>query len=229
MSRRPTAPLLPPSMRPRDSDGAIAAPRITPAGLPAIGPPPAGLVLSAGASSRMGRPKALLRLDGETFVERLCRLMREAGCGEVVVVVGAHAEAIRPAVPGWARVVINPEWRRGMRSSLRAGLRALPPGPVILTHVDRPLVEPRTLTRLMTAPGSAVPVCGGRAGHPVRLGAELRPRLLAGDDAPLSGILDAARPRRLAVSDRGVLQNINTPADHRWLVATFARERHRPG
>lgn len=230
MTRRPTEPLPPPT-RARDRAAAVAAvaPRLTPPGMPAVGPPPSALILAAGASARMGRPKALLRLAGETFVERLCRALRDAGCPEVVVVVGAHATAIRPAVPGFARVVVNAEWRRGMRSSLRAGLRALPPGPVILTHVDRPLVDPQTLARLMTATGSVIPTCGGRPGHPVRLAADLRPRLLAGDDGPLSAVLAEARPRRLAVPDRGVLLNINTPADLRWLSAIRALDGRRPG
>lgn len=203
-----TEPLLPSWLR---------GSRMTPAGMPAVGPGPSGLILAAGESRRMGRPKALLRLHGETFVARLCRLMREAGCGEVVVVVGAHACAIGPAVPGDARAVFNGEWRRGMRSSLRAGLRALPPGPVLLTHVDRPLVEPETLARLVRASGSAIPTYRGRSGHPVRLGAGLRPRLLAADDTPLSAILSGVRPSAIPVDDPGVLVNVNTPAELRTL------------
>lgn len=210
--RRATEPLLPPSMR---------AVRITPGGLPAVALP-AGLILAGGASRRMGRPKALLRLAGETFVERLCRLLRAAGCDEIVVVVGADARAIGPAVPGAARVVVNGDWRRGMRSSLRAGLRALPPGPVILTHVDRPLVERETLRRLVATPGTAIPTLDGRGGHPVRLGADLRPRLLAGDGRPLSDIIQQARPTRVPVGDGGILININTPVELRALRARTA-------
>ncbi len=192
-------------------------------GLPTRPPPPAGLVLAAGASSRMGRSKALLRLGGETFVERLCRVLSQAGCAEIVVVVGARAAANARAVPGLARAVVNGDWRRGMRSSLRVGLRALPPGPVLLTHVDRPLVAGETLRRLIATPGSAVPTHGGRGGHPVRLGAELRPRLLAGDDRPLSAILAAARPTAVPVTDRGVLLNVNTPAALGALRARLTR------
>lgn len=188
-------------------------------------PPTVGLVLAAGASSRMGRPKALLRLGGRTFVEHICLALRRAGCAEVVVVVGAHADRIGPAVPGFARVVVNSGWSAGMRSSLRVGLRALPPQRVVLTHVDRPWVADETLSALVASParGVVVPHVGGRPGHPVRLPPDLRPRLLAGDDRRLDAILAEAGRTALTVSDRGVLLNVNTPADHRWLVSSAPR------
>lgn len=176
-------------------------------------PPPHGLILSAGASSRMGRPKALCTLGGETFVARLVTDMLTAGCPAVVVVVGAHAAEITPAVPPPARVVINGEWRRGMRSSLAAGLAALPPGPVLLTHVDRPWIAPATWAALVAADGLTVPTHRGRSGHPIRLPATLRARLCPGDDTPLRDIIGAARPTRLPVDDPGVIVNANTPRD----------------
>ncbi|MCB9528596.1 MAG: nucleotidyltransferase family protein [Myxococcales bacterium] len=175
--------------------------------------PPAGLILAAGASSRMGRPKALCQLGGETFVARLVDALAAAGCREVVVVLGAHADRIRPAIPGRARVIHAAEWRRGMRASLRAGLAALPPGPVLLTHVDRPLVAPATLAALVAARGLVIPTHHGAPGHPVRLPASLRPRLLCGDDTPLRDILARACPRHLECDDPGVTHNVNTPAD----------------
>ncbi|MCB9529590.1 MAG: NTP transferase domain-containing protein [Myxococcales bacterium] len=161
----------------------------------------------------MGRPKALCTLRGETFVARLVRALAAAGCGEVIVVLGAHAEAVRAAVPGCARVVHNGEWRRGMRASLRAAVAAARPGPLVLTHVDRPLVAPATLTALVAACGVTIPTHRGEPGHPVRLPAALRPRLLAADDTPLSALLARARPRHLPVDDPGVCLNVNTPAD----------------
>lgn len=168
-----------------------------------------GLVLAAGASSRMGSPKALLTLDGELFVRRLVRLLRPV-CDQVVVVVGRHAVEIAPHVE---RVVVAHAWRRGMRASLRAGLRALPPGDVLLTHCDRPWVRPSTLAALASSSGLApvVPRHMGLPGHPVRLPAWLRPRLLAGDDVPLREVLRALAPRALAVDDPGVLRDANTP------------------
>ena len=72
----------------------------------------AGIILAAGASSRMGSPKALLDYRGETFVGRLARVLSGA-CDPVIVALGYHAETIRSAVPGNAVVMINPAPERG--------------------------------------------------------------------------------------------------------------------
>lgn len=180
----------------------------------------AGLILAGGASSRMGRPKALLELEGETFVARLVRLLAAAGCDPVAVVVGADAAIIAPAIPRGARTVCADDWARGMRASLAAGLRALPAVDVLLTHVDRPRVAPATLWALLALTGDRPLIArhAGVAGHPVRLPASLRDRLLQSDDAPLSAILSAAFPRHLDVCDPGVTLNVNTPADYAGLA-----------
>ncbi|HEY0757641.1 MAG TPA: nucleotidyltransferase family protein [Acidisarcina sp.] len=87
---------------------------------------PAGLVLAAGGSRRLGQPKQLLELDGEALLRRTVRIAVEAGCGRVVVVLGAGAEALRLQVAGLpAEVVVNAEWEQGMGGSIRAGLEAL--------------------------------------------------------------------------------------------------------
>lgn len=171
-----------------------------------------GVILAAGASSRMGRPKALLRYDGEPFVHRLVRLFDGAGCATIVVVGGADDALIRPAVPPRATYVYAPDWADGMRASLRAALRAVPPGDVLLTHVDRPCVAPSTLALLAAAEGGLIPTFEGRGGHPIRLPAALRPRVMQADDAPLKTLLGAVR--RAPVADAGVRLNVNTPADY---------------
>jgi nicotine blue oxidoreductase len=180
----------------------------------------AGLILAGGAGSRMGGvPKAHLTLGGETFLARLVRLFAAAGCGPIAVVEGAH----RLDVPPPAFAVAAPDWSRGMRASLRAGLAALPPGPVLLTHADRPLVEPATLTALLVAPAGrpAIPVHAGRRGHPVRLPAALRDRLLEEDDTPLRDVLTAYDVFYLIVDDPGVLLDVDTPSEYQALHARF--------
>lgn len=164
----------------------------------------------------MGRPKALLTLDGETFVERLVRLFAAAGCHPIGVVVGADAAAIAPAVPRGALTITAADWSRGMRASLAAGLQAVPEGDVIVTHVDRPRVAPSTLTALcaLRADRPIIACHAGRPGHPVRLPASLCRRLLRTDEAPLSVILGGEDPRRLEVFDPGVTLNVNTPGDY---------------
>jgi nicotine blue oxidoreductase len=136
----------------------------------------AGLVLAAGGGSRMGRPKALLRLGGELLVERACRLLADGGCVPVLAVLGAGADEV-PALPGVA-TVRNPDWASGMGSSLRAGLAEVPtvaPGAVavVVTLVDTPLLGPEAVLRLAAAgragAEAAVATYGGRPGHPVLL------------------------------------------------------------
>jgi nicotine blue oxidoreductase len=180
----------------------------------------AGLVLAGGAGSRMGGlPKAHLTLAGETFLARLVRLFAAAGCDPIAVVEGAH----RVEVPPPAFAVAAPDWARGMRASLRAGLAALPPGPVLLTHADRPLVEPATLRALLAAPPDrpAIPVHAGAPGHPVRLPGNLRGRLLEDDDTPLRDVLAVRDVFSLIVDDPGVLLDVDTPSEYAALRARF--------
>ncbi len=92
----------------------------------------AAIVLAAGASTRLGRPKQLVRLNNEALLCRTVRIALEAGCSPVIVVLGACAQPCREALAtlpsGLAkhlRVVENPRWAEGMSTTLRAGLAAL--------------------------------------------------------------------------------------------------------
>ncbi|HWW23986.1 MAG TPA: nucleotidyltransferase family protein [Edaphobacter sp.] len=111
----------------------------------------AAVVLAAGGSSRLGEPKQLLRLGGENLLERAVRVAREAGCGPVVVVLGASAEVIRSQCSlGDVRVLVNEGWEEGMASSIRLGVGALSgvDGCVVMT-CDQPAVTVGHLSRLI--------------------------------------------------------------------------------
>jgi nicotine blue oxidoreductase len=131
----------------------------------------------------MGRPKALLRLGGELLLERACRLLADGGCAPVLAVLGAGADRL-PAVPG-VRVVLNPQWRTGMGSSLRAGLAAVPAeaAAVVVTLVDTPLLGPEAVRRLVAAgragADAAVATYAGEPGHPVLLARSVLPEVAA--------------------------------------------------
>lgn len=102
---------------------------------------PAAILLAAGASARLGRPKQLLELDGEALVRRAARLGLEAGFAPMVVVVGSSAEAVQSALEGLpVQCVVNAEWQEGMAASIRAGLGAVPAGSsgVLLLACDQP-------------------------------------------------------------------------------------------
>ncbi|MFC4059866.1 NTP transferase domain-containing protein [Planomonospora corallina] len=133
----------------------------------------AGLLLAAGAGTRLGGPKAVLEFGGERLVDRGVRALRDGGCHPVVVVLGAAAVQVRGAV-----TVHNPGWSSGMGSSLRAGLDALPPeaGQVVVALVDQPFVGPEAVGRLVRAgrEGARVAVAtyGGARRNPVLIGRE---------------------------------------------------------
>lgn len=116
------------------------------------------VVLAAGGSTRLGRPKQLLDLNGEPLVRRAARIAAEAGFDPVVVVVGAEGEAVTRALGGAFVAVTNPDWSTGAASSIRRGLEALlalRPGVAgaLVVTCDQPLVEARHLTALASALG----------------------------------------------------------------------------
>ena len=187
------------------------------------------LVLAAGASSRMGCPKAALRYGEESALERILRVCAGAGLGEARVVVGAHPEATRAAAEGRAaRFLDNPDWEQGRTSSLQRGLRDLSGGGALLWPVDACLATPATLAALLeSCEGSSgalawVPSHAGRRGHPVLLAEAVFARFLAlGPDQPAREVIRALASEgalcHVEVEDPAVLMNANTPAElARW-------------
>jgi molybdenum cofactor cytidylyltransferase len=180
--------------------------------------PPAAIVLAAGASTRMGRPKALLLHHGRTFVR--CAVDLAAGCAPIVVVTGAVDLADVDLGP--ALRVRNDTWPQGQLSSLQRGLAALadPPGLLVLT-VDRPHLRPATVAALLAAFHDAPeciwqPAHAGRRGHPIVYPAALLPMLrgLAPDASPRDLLEHHPHLRRsLPVDDPAVLDNLDRPAD----------------
>ena len=127
----------------------------------------AAVILAAGASRRLGEPKQLVRVHGETLLERTVRVAAEAGCSPILVVLGASSEAIlahTSLTP--AEVLLNPEWDEGMASSIRAGIRALPPKTqaALLLTCDQPTVTAVHLQRLASS-AATEPVASRYAGR----------------------------------------------------------------
>jgi len=122
----------------------------------------------------MGSPKALLEYRGETFIQRLVRVL-SAVCDPVIVVLGYHADALRPAVAN-TTIVVNPAPERGQLSSLQTGLAALPSAAegFLFTPVDSPAIEIPTVECLAAefqrrdpATLLVIPRFEGKRGHPV--------------------------------------------------------------
>ena len=116
------------------------------------------VVLAAGGSTRLGFPKQLIMHDGEPLVRRTAKAVTEVGADPVVVVLGANADVIAPALdglPSTVTVVVNEDWSEGLASSLRIGLATVLEGSscdaVLVTLADQPLVDSAALTRLVGA------------------------------------------------------------------------------
>jgi CTP:molybdopterin cytidylyltransferase MocA len=133
-----------------------------------------GVVLAAGAGTRMGTPKALVVRDGTPWVARASRLLLEAGCERVVVVLGASADEAAALVPTDDAVstVVNDDWPSGMASSLRAGLEAATGDAALISLVDTPGLPLEAVRRVLDSGAPlARAVYDGRPGHPVLIAA----------------------------------------------------------
>lgn len=119
--------------------------------------PVAALILSAGGSRRMGRPKALLPFHGTPLVRRIAREALASRADRVAVVAGAEAGAIRTALAGLGvDLVVNEDWENGLGSSLAAGVRhlrglAAPPDAIVVLLADQPFVVAASIDRLIAA------------------------------------------------------------------------------
>ncbi|HEV2620268.1 MAG TPA: nucleotidyltransferase family protein [Acidobacteriaceae bacterium] len=129
----------------------------------------AAIVLAAGASQRLGRPKQLVAIDSETLLQRALRIAHDAGCAPVVAVLGAHHETILAHSDlHQAVTVINRAWQEGIASSIRLGLKALPrtaKGAVLLT-CDQPAISAAHLRLLMASSNITASAYAGRRGVP---------------------------------------------------------------
>ncbi|MBZ5578796.1 MAG: nucleotidyltransferase family protein [Acidobacteriia bacterium] len=188
----------------------------------------AGLILAAGESRRMGFPKALLPYRQETFLDTLTGLFA-ARCKPVIVVLGAGAEQIRARAVRPATFVVNPDYGRGMTTSLQCGLRAVPEDAegVLFTLVDHPAVLPATLEAILSAPAPKgalllrVPRYGAERGHPVWFSRVLIPEFLAIPDGGAANQVvrrHAAETEFLDLEDPGIVADIDDPEAYRKLT-----------
>jgi len=188
------------------------------------------VVLAAGSSSRIGRPKALLptTIPGETFLTRILATLRAAGLDDLVVVVGQDPEPLAPlldAEPGFVRRVDNPAPERGQLSSLQVALDAIDhPGvaALLVTLVDVPLVTGATVKALVeaywkTRAPIVRPVQARRHGHPVIFDRSVFDDLRRADatvGAKAVFRLHADRILDVPVEDEGAFLDVDTESDY---------------
>jgi molybdenum cofactor cytidylyltransferase len=188
----------------------------------------AAVILSGGASRRMGSPKALLPYQGRPFLEHLLDVVTHPKIGVRRVVLGAHAEPIGKAIElNRDEVVVNPDWEQGQLTSIRTALRSLPTGTegVLVCLIDHPLISRSLVNGLVelfysTRAPVVLPVYQGRRGHPVIFSAALYDELAA---APMElGARSVVWAHKEEVTEyitteEGCVLNLNDPD-------TFARK-----
>lgn len=181
----------------------------------------AGIVLAAGLSTRMGRNKLLIEIDGQAMVSRATDAALAAGLDPVVVVTGHDAGNVRAALAGRPVVCVhNPDFVAGMLVSIKAGIAALPDevdGAVVCLG-DMPDVTAAHITRLLAAFDGerriCVPVCNGRRGHPVVFGRAYFPEILStAADIGARGVVRAhdEAVRQVGIDDDAILTDLDTP------------------
>ena len=196
-----------------------------------------GIVLAAGASSRMRRPKAALPLGtaGEPVLTLVVQTLLTGGVPRVVVVAGAHVDAVRDAMPRGetrATMIEHPQWAEGQLSSLLAGLRSVDDPQleaIVVTLVDVPMVRAATVEALIdewrrTRAPIVRPARGSQHGHPVIFDRVVFDDLRSADvnvGAKAVFAKHQAQVRNVAVDDPGAFEDIDTPEDYHRVKGAY--------
>lgn len=184
------------------------------------------IVLAAGESKRMGKPKPLLRFGDTTFLGQIVSVLQLSKVDRITVVLGAEAETVQRSVDlSGTDVVINKEYRKGQLSSLIAGLRSVPPetDAILLCLVDNPFVTSEIVNRMVSAfretkDAIVVPVFNKKRGHPAMFPRSLFEALLnapAQEGARHVVYSNEEKVREIETSESAVRVGIDTPADYR--------------
>jgi molybdenum cofactor cytidylyltransferase len=183
----------------------------------------AAVVLAAGMSRRMGTAKQLLRIDGETILERTLRNVRASNVSEIILVLGHAADDVQRAITTQGlKIVINPDYQQGMGTSLRSGLAAVTvDAAALIVLADQPWVSSETLNRLIEGhqehkPQIIIPIYQGFRGNPVLLDRSVFAEVQAlKGDVGCRGIFGDHTDDilKLPVDDPGILLDIDSSDD----------------
>ncbi|MFQ5790691.1 MAG: NTP transferase domain-containing protein, partial [Acidobacteriota bacterium] len=199
----------------------------------------AAILLAAGASRRMGRPKLELRLGGLTVLQRSLECLLASRVDPVVMVVSPGGEKLSAfRSQSGVRVVVNPRAYEGMASSIRAGVAALPDQAeaVLIALADKPLVQPATVRAVVsrfeqTGAPVVYPTYRKGQGHPVLIARALFGELLGlSGDSGAKGVIrkHAAAAVAVEVDDPGVLLDIDTAEDYAKLLQIDGGSKDKP-
>ncbi|MGH7809210.1 MAG: nucleotidyltransferase family protein, partial [Candidatus Binatia bacterium] len=188
-------------------------------------------IQSAGESSRMGQPKALLPIDGETFIERIVGVLQKTKIGRVFVILGHNAAELSRRVEHLPiEILINPNYKLGQLSSLQVAVRRIEQNADcdgMLVHlVDHPFIDARLVDTMIdrfyeSNKFIVVPRHGGKRGHPVIFSRRLYGELLTAPlDQGAKVVVNAHQGDTLEIEtdDIGITIDIDTPELYRQHV-----------
>ena len=184
------------------------------------------IILAAGQSKRMGKPKPLLRFNDQTFLEQIISVLKHSDVDRITVVLGAEADTIRKSVDlTGTNIVINLDYQRGQLSSLTAGIEQTPleTEAILVCLVDNPFITEEVVSKIIrkfreTNNPIIVPVFNKRRGHPTLFSRSLFNELLnAPEEQGARYVLYSNEEKilELEVSEHGILIGIDTPKDYK--------------
>ncbi len=191
------------------------------------------IVLAAGDSSRMGRPKALLDWHGKPMIEHVLATARSGGCTRSLVVLGRDAEGILAGADlGDAQVVLNPDPSLGQVSSIKLGMQHqdFSTDCCVVWPVDCPLVQAGDVRALIESYARMrtslmrifIPVHAGKRGHPMLVDIGFRqPFMLLGPGDTARKVIDDnhTQVQEVPTGNAGVLADIDTPQEYQAALA----------
>ncbi len=189
------------------------------------------ILLAAGESSRMeGAFKPLLKWGNRTVIGACVESLRKSRVGEIIVVLGHREGEVRSSLAGsGVEYAINPDYKRGMLTSVKTGFVQLSSRPtaVLIALVDQPMVTAEIIDQLITAfekgdKKIVVPVCEGQHGHPIIMSRELEEEVMLLDETSTDGlraVIEAHRDEILEVpiTSTAVIEDIDHPKDYERL------------
>jgi molybdenum cofactor cytidylyltransferase len=193
------------------------------------------VVLAAGESRRMGKAKQLLPFGGKTVLQTVVDRLQSSRVDGVLVVLGCKQEEIRRTLADRdIRMVLNPDYREGMFSSVRSGITALPHDATafLICLGDQPRVDPNVVDRLIevhenSGRGIVIPTCKGKRGHPTLISIRYREEILGLSGENGLKPLTRGHPEDTAEEETGrseILEDIDTPQDYQEAMIAKAEK-----
>lgn len=182
------------------------------------------VVLAAGLSSRVSHYKMTLPLGEKTVIEHTADTLLEV-CDNVIVVAGHKAQECEQVLHNrkGVRIVENPDFRKGMFSSVQCGVKELSSDTFFVLPGDQPMIQKQTLTKLLEAEGDIVnPSFKGKKGHPVLFRNDCREGILAmPEDGILRDFIHSRKANIVEIEDEGIILDIDTDEDYEYIKKKF--------